>query len=235
MDIAGVTDTGERLDLATGRDSHVKLRHLERYRWAMPLVSGRVLDVACGTGGGSAMLAARAEVVGLDVDAGAVELARSRDSAVDFRLGAVPPIPCESSEFDTVVSFETIEHLEADREFVAEIHRVLKPGGELLLSTPNKEVSSPDGPPPNPWHVREYRLADLRKLLTDFDEVEVWMQDPRAEGIAERGARRLIARFPRLCRPGSWWDRLGHGDGTVARWDGRRVPKNWVLRARRGR
>lgn len=234
MDHAGVTDTGERLDLATEGDTHVKLKHLERYRWALPQVSGRVLDVACGTGGGSAMLARRAAVIGLDADAGAIELARSREPEVDFRLGAVPPLPFESAAFDTVVSFETIEHLEADREFVAEIRRVLKPGGALLLSTPNKEVSSPDGPPSNPWHVREYRLDDLRRLLADFEEVEVWMQDPRPGTAAERAARRLIARYPSLCRPGRWWDRLGHGDGTVERWDGR-SPSNWVLRARRGR
>lgn len=235
MDTAGVTDTGERLDLATAHKTHVMLQHLERYRWATPRVSGRVLDVACGTGGGGEMLAARATVTALDADAGAVELARSRGSAVDFHFGTVPPLPFETAAFDTVVSFETIEHLEADREFVAEIRRVLKPGGALLLSTPNKEVSSPDGPPPNPWHVREYRLGGLRELLADFDQLEVWMQDPRPRNPVERQARRVIARHPSLCRPGRWWDRIGHGDGTVERWDGRSVPNYWVLRATRGR
>lgn len=235
MSQAGVTDTGERLDLATERTTHTMLQHLERYRWAMPQVSGAVLDVACGTGGGSAMLARRATVMAIDADAGAIELARSRGSAVDFRLSSVPPIHCRSAAFDTVVSFETIEHLERDREFVAELRRVLKPGGTLLLSTPNKEVSSPDGPPSNPWHVREYFLADLRELLADFEDLEVWMQDPRPRNGAERAARRLIARHPALCRPGRWWDRLGHGDGAVERWDGHSVPNYWVLRARRGR
>lgn len=235
MDHAGVTDTGERLDLATGGRTHTALQHLERYRWARGLVSGRVLDVACGTGGGSAMLAGAAAVTAIDADAGALELARSRGSAVDFRLASVPPIPCEAAGFDAVVSFETIEHLDPDREFVAELHRVLRPGGTLLLSTPNKGVNSPDGPPSNPWHVREYLLEDLRELLADFADLEVFMQDPRPRTAAEGAARRVVARHPFLCRPGRWWDRLAHGDGTVERWDGSAVPNFWVLRARRGR
>jgi SAM-dependent methyltransferase len=233
LELAGVTDTGERIDLESEALSHVKLKHLGRYEWAAPQVAGRVLDVACGTGYGTAMLARRSDVSGLDADPGAVELARRRVPHGTFQRGELPPIPWSPASFDAVVSFETIEHIDDDAAYLAEIRRVLRPGGLLLLSTPNKEVNSPHGPPANPWHVREYRLEDLLALLEGFDEVEVWMQDAVPRTLSERSARKLVARFPSLCKPGRWWDRLAHGDGAVESWDGSSAPRNWVLRARR--
>src|ERR1700761_5833276 len=164
--VEGVTDTGERLDLEAARASHGKLQHLARYEWALPQVGARVLDVACGTGYGTRMLAARATLAGFDADPGALDLARERNPEADIREGMLPELPWPDASFDTVVSFETIEHLDQDRRFIAELRRVLRPGGLLILSTPNKDVTSPDGPPLNPWHVREYGLADLEGLLT---------------------------------------------------------------------
>jgi SAM-dependent methyltransferase len=233
VEVAGVTDTGERLDAAEASPNHSALRHVERYRWAVPQASGRVLDVACGTGYGTAMLARRCEACGLDADRGALDIAIGRTPGADFRHGELPPIPWPDERFDCVVSFETVEHVEDDAAFVAEIRRVLKPGGILLLSTPNKELTSPDGPPTNPWHVREYRLDDLRALLGGFRDLEVWMQDALPRSAPERLALKFVARFPSLCHPGRWWDRLAHGDGAVEHWDGAAVPKAWVLRARR--
>ena len=231
--VEGVTDTGERLDLEAAGTSHGKLQHLARYEWALPQVGARVLDVACGTGYGTAILAARATLAGLDADPGALDLARARCPDADIREGLLPELPWPDASFDTVVSFETIEHIDPDRRFIAELRRVLRPGGQLILSTPNKDVTSPDGPPPNPWHVREYRLADLRACspAAASNAPRSSCRTPARAPAASALASRLVARVPALCRPGHWWDRLAHGDGTVEPFTPGAMPNYWVLRA----
>jgi SAM-dependent methyltransferase len=130
------------------------------------LVHGDVLDVACGTGYGAALLARRAHVSGVDRNDEAIDQASSRVTGT-FLVADVPPIPFPSDAFDFVVSFETVEHIADDIAFIREISRVLHPGGQLLISTPNAEISAPGGTPLNAWHVREYTLASLTALLRE--------------------------------------------------------------------
>jgi oligosaccharide repeat unit polymerase len=160
-----MADSPERLDIG-GRTPKTKEQseHYARYLWASRLVRGSVLDVACGTGYGARLLARRANVLGLDRDRGAVEQARTRARGW-FSVAEVPPIPIRAHAFDFVVSFETLEHIQDDAEFVREIARVLHPGGKLLLSTPNAGLSDENETPVNPWHVREYTWASLTALL----------------------------------------------------------------------
>ena len=81
----------------------------------------------------------------------------------------MPPLPFRDASFDWVISFQVIEHIRDDRAFVAEIHRVLRPGGRFLVTTPNAPMSLTR----NPWHVREYTPEELRRLLLGpFSEVE---------------------------------------------------------------
>jgi SAM-dependent methyltransferase len=139
------------------------------------------------------------------------------------------------ASFDAVVSFETVEHISDDRAFLTEVRRVLRPGGLLLLSTPNKDVTSPDGPPANPFHVREYLIHDLTRLVTGsgFQEVEVFGQGQVGRRVVNRLALRVVARFPRLCRPGRWWDALAHGRAEVqSPLAGPPPPTFWVIRCR---
>lgn len=231
MEVGEVFGTGERADVVGRPKTHEEQDHLSRYRWAAAQVSGRILDVACGTGYGMKVLAERGAATGLDSHSGAVEVARSR--GVDAQVATVPPLRFPDATFDAIVSFETIEHVNEDDAFVAEIRRVLKPNGLLFLSTPNKDKTSPFGPPQNPWHEREYTLADLLHLLREFRDLEVFMQGPQPHGAVRSAAHRLVARFPSLCRPGRWWDRLAHGDGSVVRWSGVESPTIWVIRAHR--
>ena len=84
-------------------------------------------------------------------------------------MTTVPPLPFGDASFDCVISFQVIEHIERDAEFVREIHRVLRPGGRFVVSTPNAPMSLTR----NPWHVREYTPEQLRELLGGtFREVE---------------------------------------------------------------
>jgi 2-polyprenyl-3-methyl-5-hydroxy-6-metoxy-1,4-benzoquinol methylase len=72
--------------------------------------------------------------------------------------------------FDFAVTFQVIEHIQDDKTFIKEIHRVLKPGGMLLLTTPNRPMSLTR----NPWHIREYTAAELGAIVgKSFGKVEV--------------------------------------------------------------
>ena len=134
----------ERVDVAGGRPRNaVEYEHWARYRWALQFARGEILDIACGTGHGSALLSEGGKVTGVDRDREALAIAQSRVRGGRFVTAECPPIPLPDKAFDTVVSFETLEHVAEDEAFVAEIRRVLRSGGALLLSTPNSRVRPP--------------------------------------------------------------------------------------------
>jgi SAM-dependent methyltransferase len=145
--------------------------HVHRYEEASRLIgdTDTVLDVACGFGFGTSILAAATSGVvhGCDLAADAVLEAHRKHAGARARfwIASGTQLPVRDAHFDAVVSFETVEHVADDEGFLAELWRVLRPGGSLVLSTPNALVSSPSGCVTNPFHVREYRLRDLRALL----------------------------------------------------------------------
>ena len=152
-----------------GRLSPYWGEHAARYFYAMPLVSGRrVLDIACGTGYGLGLLRSKATfVTGVDIDPVAAKAARlecGENAAV--LLGNGLGLPFEDGSFDVVTSFETLEHLHERVVFLSELKRVLRPGGKLILSTPNAHYTQPvNGTPSNPFHIFEYTTEELRSEL----------------------------------------------------------------------
>jgi GT2 family glycosyltransferase/SAM-dependent methyltransferase len=160
--------TGERY--VPTQEGDIRYEHLHRYGWAAQVLSGLdVLDIACGEGYGSAILAKYARnVTGVDISAEAVGHARERYGDVNnlsFMSGSASEMPLAHSSFDAVVSFETLEHLTQHDEMLAEIHRVLKPSGFLILSSPNKKAYSDDRNFSNEFHVRELYFSELDDLV----------------------------------------------------------------------
>jgi 2-polyprenyl-3-methyl-5-hydroxy-6-metoxy-1,4-benzoquinol methylase len=131
-----------------------------------------VLDVACGAGFGSARLARHAaRVVGGDLDPAVVATARGHYACanLEFRVMDARATRLPDDAVDCVTSFETIEHTEP-APYLAELDRVLRPGGLLFLSTPQ---NCHGRIPINPWHTVEYGREELRALVEPrFDVVE---------------------------------------------------------------
>lgn len=163
--------TAERVS-AEASDNFVFQRSLLAYCAAAERLSGKVLEIGTGTGYGIRVAAPHAErFVTLDKHrpANLPELQRQAPNA-EFRTATVPPLPFDDNTFDFVISFQVVEHIEQDALFVQEVHRVLRPGGRFIVTTPNAPMSLTR----NPWHVREYRADELRALLQGpFAQVEM--------------------------------------------------------------
>lgn len=167
--------------------------HLKRYDFALPWCESReVLDVACGAGYGTALLATVARrVVGGDVDAESIDYARRRYAApnAEYVVLDASALPFEDRTFDTFCSFETIEHVAEPHLLVAEAARVLRDEGTFLVSTPQVAVTT--RAPENPFHTIEFSRADFEELLrAGFDDVELLGQR-RVETRRHRVLRRL--------------------------------------------
>jgi SAM-dependent methyltransferase len=179
--------TGERLTASI--HGQVEIEHYHRYLFSRGFCRERdVLDVASGEGYGAAQLAQVARhVVGVDFAGATV-----RNAAVNFPRpnlcfvqGDARSLPLSDAAVDVVTSFETIEHFDRQDEFVAEVRRVLRPDGCFIVSTPDREVYSPPGAPPNPFHVREFDRTEFLDILhRHFRYVSLIRQRPiLASGI----------------------------------------------------
>lgn len=152
--------------------------HWHRYAFVADLVRGkRVLDAACGEGYGSYLLARSAtHVTGIDLSAEAVAHARGRyaQANLEFTQGSVTRLPLPDASVDVVISFETIEHLPAQREMLAEFRRVLTPSGVLVISSPNRPVYNEAGAIENHFHVEELDRGELKALLEPAFPQQAW-------------------------------------------------------------
>ena len=139
----------------------------------------RVLDLGCRSGALTRHFLEGNSVVGLDVDPAALEKAAAL-GIEPVQADVEEPLPFEDASFDVVVAGELFEHLQFPDALVAEVRRVLRPGGVLAGSVPNafrmqSRLRFLRGRPPedDPTHLRMFSPTALRELLAGFDGIEL--------------------------------------------------------------
>ncbi|MBY0433079.1 MAG: class I SAM-dependent methyltransferase [Cyclobacteriaceae bacterium] len=206
-------------------DNPLHQRLLKPYVVANAWIAGDLLEVGCGEGRGiDRMLPSIRSYTAIDKIESAIAELRIKHPSGKFLSGELPPLPFGDNSFNSVVSFQVIEHIEDDLLFLQEIHRVLRPGGVALITTPNRPLSLSR----NPWHIREYTPAELTALAKKvFSSVEM-------KGIAgnekvmtyhERN-RKSVQKIMR-------WDILDLQHRLPASW--LRVPYEWLNRLNRNK
>lgn len=146
-------------------DNPLHQRLLKPYVVAHDWIRGDLLEVGCGEGRGIPRLFPYiASYSAIDKIDTAIAALQEKYPEAKLIAGNLPPLPYADESFDSVVSFQVIEHIRDDRNFLREIHRVLRPGGVALLTTPNRPLSLSR----NPWHIREYTATELTSLAKAF-------------------------------------------------------------------
>jgi SAM-dependent methyltransferase len=151
--------TGERVVSPAGGFNPTWQRHVAAYALAEPqLGPGRVLDLGCGVGHSFHLLAPR-ETVGVDVDPGALA-GQGRETVVaDMRS-----LPFDRWSFASVLSVQSLEHVPDPERVLAEVARVLEPGGVAIFVTPNRLTLGRPDEIIDPYHHVEFDAGELRAL-----------------------------------------------------------------------
>ena len=188
--------TGERyLPTEVGK---IRIEHYHRYTAAKPAVNGKdVLDIACGEGYGAHMLARTAKsVLGVDISAEAISSAKKnyRSKNLSFLCDSAINLSCADDAFDVIVSFETIEHLEEQKEMLAEFRRVLRADGILIISSPNRPVYNEVSGKHNHYHVKELSFSEFDDLLkVEFGAVQHYGQKMLMGSVVQPLSKRQLS------------------------------------------
>jgi len=168
----GILQTAERSSHLDPSENVIYQRHLIAYKEAAKIISGTVLEIGSGEGYGIMELAPRAEhYIAIDKYNTQISDKLNAENNITFIQANIPPLKgIEDNSVDFVVTFQVIEHIKDDKQFLREIYRVLKPGGKMILTTPNILMSLTR----NPWHFREYTPDKMREVLeSSFEKYEL--------------------------------------------------------------
>ncbi|WP_353892579.1 class I SAM-dependent methyltransferase [Proteinivorax hydrogeniformans] len=156
------------------------IEHIQRYKFAQKYCQGRVLDIACGVGYGSSYVITKKvnEYVGVDISHESIDYAKKHYNhpTASYLTGDCldKQLPEKLGVFDTIVSFETIEHFYGDDIFVNNLYKMLRPGGTLLISTSfGKGKGKSCG---NEFHVHQYKEEEFVEVLSKFSDLDMFYQ-----------------------------------------------------------
>lgn len=185
QETGGLEDTGERIIPHQMKLTNMMLiEHYARYHFACDFVKGDVLDIACGTGYGSHMMAKKCkdkvdEIIGVDIDQATIDYAKHTyyHPLTSFHVGDArdADLVNEFGQFDTIISFETIEHFKNERPFLTNLYQLLKPGGTLVLSTPfgkGRGISSGVD-----FHYHQFTYHEFQTMFRAYDHVQYYFQE----------------------------------------------------------
>jgi ubiquinone/menaquinone biosynthesis C-methylase UbiE len=157
------------------------LKHLFPYTYVSSEMNdnSKVLEIGCGEGYGSSHLSEKVHsITAVDIEKEIIDHAEGKYKSDNchYKLYNGEKLPFEDNMFDFVISFQVIEHVPEELNFIQEAKRVLKPGGKFFITTPNKvNRLKPNEKPWNPYHLREYSAEDLKSLLKHvFPQTEMW-------------------------------------------------------------
>jgi len=179
-----ITYTGERVipDLMKPTNGML-LEHIARYQFAIYYSKGRVLDIATGCGFGAQIIAKakkkdKIEIIGVDSSEEAILYAKTRyhHPKVQYVVADATDrhLPSRLGKFDTIISFETLEHLHDDQAFLDNVYKMLNPGGTFIISTPFGQGRGK--PTSEPFHVHQLTEDEFWGLFTNYSSVIQYYQ-----------------------------------------------------------
>jgi 2-polyprenyl-3-methyl-5-hydroxy-6-metoxy-1,4-benzoquinol methylase len=175
--------TGERvIPKLMNPKNGMLIEHIARYEFSRQFAKGRVLDIACGVGYGSEILLKNnpniTNYVGIDLDNETIRYAKENynnekttyyvDNAKNEDLYKI------YGTFNTIISFETIEHFDEDHIFIKNLYDLLEEDGTLIISTPFGRGK--DHPCASPFHVYQYKEEEFLEVLKSFSEKTMYHQ-----------------------------------------------------------
>lgn len=191
--------TGERTVPGVPEENYWYRRHEAAYHALLPYCAGAVvLEAGCGEGYGAGLLTEHAEqVIALDYDRAAIEHVAVSYPATRALHSNLVTLPLTGGRIDVVANLQVLEHLWDQYGFLAECRRVLRPGGRLLVTTPNRLTFTPDSETPlNPYHTRELAPPELDEMLRGagftVERLAGLHHGPRLRAIDERHGGSII-------------------------------------------